>query len=151
MAGVGVQIQKLAILSADYEFVDYSTAKFYQTGDNFDYGPENLAIKNSLRPTSNIRLGGEFRLNNLYLRAGYGFYGKSFKSNQDNANLAYNTLSCGVGIREQNLSIDFAFTNYKYSQNYFMYPVDAGIDPALANLNTIKNMFTLTFGYKFGI
>ncbi len=151
LAGVGVQIQKLAILSADYEFVDYSSAKFYQTGDNFNYDPENLAIKTSLKPTSNIRLGGEFRLNNLYLRAGYGFYGKSFKSDQDNANLDYNTLSFGVGVREQNLSIDFAFTNYKYVQKYFLYPVDAGVDPALANLNTIKNMFTLTFGYKFGI
>ena len=47
--------------------------------------------------------------------------------------------------------LDFAFTSYKYSQRYFLYPVDANIDPAEANLSTIKNMFTLTFGYKFGI
>jgi Long-chain fatty acid transport protein len=151
LAGVGVQIRKFALLSADYEFVDYSSARFSQTGDGYDYSLKNLEIKNSLKPTSNFRLGGEFRLNNLYLRTGYGFYGKPFKSGEDNANLDYSSISFGAGFREQNLSIDFAFTNYKYSQKYFLYPVDAGIDPAVADLNTIKNMFTLTLGYKFGI
>jgi len=151
LAGVAVQVKKFALLSADYEYVDYTTARFSETGDGHDYSKENDQIKNSLKPTSNIRFGGEFRLNNLYLRAGYGFYGKSFNSNEDNANLDYNTISFGAGIRQQNISIDFAFTNYNYSQKYILYPVDAGIDPAVANLNTVKNMFTLTLGYKFGI
>ena len=150
LAGVAVQVQKFALLSADYEYVDYSSARFSETGDGHIYEPENNQIKNSLKPTSNIRFGGEFRLSNLYLRAGYGFYGKSFSSNEDNANLDYNTISFGAGIREQNISIDFAFTNYNYSQKYIVYPVVAGVDP-VANLNTVKNMFTLTFGYKFGI
>jgi hypothetical protein len=149
LAGLALQIKKFALLSADYEYVDYSTARFSETGE--DYTNENNQIKNSLKPTSNIRFGGEFRVSNLYLRAGYGFYGKSFSSTEDNANLDYNTISFGAGIREQNISIDFAFTNYKYSQKYILYPVDAGVDLAVANLNTIKNMFTLTFGYKFGI
>jgi hypothetical protein len=156
LAGVGVQIQKFALLSADYEFVDYSTARFSETGDGYDYSVKNLEIKNSLKPTSNIRFGGEFRLNNLYLRTGYGFYGKPFKSDEDNANLDYSSISFGAGFREQNLSIDFAFTNYKYSQKYFLYPAETDFqgnptNAASANLNTIKNMFTLTFGYKFGI
>ena len=148
LAGVAVQIKKFALLSADYEYVDYSSARF---SPSVDYTKENIQIKSSLKPTSNIRFGGEFRLSNLYLRAGYGFYGKSFSSTEDNANLDYNTISFGAGIREQNISIDFAFTNYNYSQKYILYPVDAGIGSAVANLNTVKNMFTLTFGYKFGI
>lgn len=151
LAGIGVQIQKIALLSADYEFVDYSTAKFSQTGDNYDYTTKNLEIKNSLKPTSNIRLGGELRLKNLYLRSGYGYYGKPFKSGDANSNLYYTSISAGVGIREQNFSIDFGYTNYNYSENYLLYPVATGIDPASANLGTSKNVFTLTLGYKFGI
>jgi Outer membrane protein transport protein (OMPP1/FadL/TodX) len=151
LTGVAVQIKKFALLSADYEYVDYSTARFSETGDGYDFSAKNLEIKNNLKSTNNIRFGAEFRLSNVYLRTGYGFYGKPFKSGQDNANLEYNTLSFGAGIREQNISIDFAYTNYKYSQNYFLYPVNAGVDPAVANLNTMKNMFTLTLGYKFGI
>jgi len=151
LSGVAVQIQKFALLSADYEFVDYSTAKFSETGDGYDYSVKNMAIRNSLKSASNVRLGAEFRLNKLYLRTGYGYYGKAFKSGEDNSNLDYSSISLGAGFREQNISIDFAYTNFRYSQTYFLYPVDMGIDPAAANLNTIRNMFTLTLGYKFGI
>lgn len=151
LSGVAIQIQKFALLSADYEFVDYSTAKFSETGDGYDYGVKNMAIRNSLKSASNVRLGAEFRLNKLYLRTGYGYYGKAFKSGEDNSNLDYSSISLGAGFREQNISIDFAYTNFRYSQTYFLYPVDMGINTAAANLNTIRNMFTLTLGYKFGI
>jgi long-subunit fatty acid transport protein len=151
LAGVGVQVQKHALLSADYEFVDYSSASFSETGDGFDYSEKNAAIKNSLKPASNIRLGAEFRLNTIYLRGGYGLYGKSFASGEDNANLNYNAISCGVGFREQNVSVDFGFSNLKYSHKYFLYPVNAGVDLAQVNMNTTRNIFTLTLGYKFGI
>ncbi len=151
LAGIGVQVQKHALLSADYEFVDYASARFSETGDNYDYSVKNNEIKNSLKPTSNIRLGGEYRFNTLYLRAGYGLYGKSFASTEDNANLNYNSISCGVGFREQKVSIDFGFTNFKYSQKYFLYPVDAGVELSQANLKSTRNVFTLTLGYKFGI
>jgi hypothetical protein len=151
LAGVALQLKKFAILSADYEFVDYSSARFSQTGDETNFADKNMEIRNSLKATSNIRLGGELRLNKLYLRTGYGYYGKAFKSSEDNAGLDYNLISFGTGFRERNLSLDFAFTSYKYSQRYFMYPVEANINAAEANLSTIRNMFTLTFGYKFGI
>ena len=90
-------------------------------------------------------------MNNIYLRTGYGFYGKSFKSGDANSNLDYKSLSFGAGFREQNFSIDFAFTNFKYSQDFFLYPVNLGVDATVTNWNTVRNMFTLTFGYKFGI
>ena len=151
LGGIGVQVQKFALLSADYEFVDYSTARFSETGDGYDYSVKNMEIKNSLKSVSNVRLGGEFRINKLYLRTGYGYYGKAFKPGEDNANLEYSSLSLGAGFREQNVSIDFAYTHYNYSQKYFLYPVNQNVDPASANLGTIKNMFTLTLGYKFGI
>ncbi len=152
LAGVAVQIKKFALLSADYEFVDYSTAKFSQSGDGYDYSEKNQAIRNSLKSASNIRLGGEVRLNDLYLRAGYGYYGKVFQDNPDeeNANLDYNSVSFGIGYRAQNVSIDFAYTNYNYSQKDILYPLDSSFVPATVNLTTAKNMFTLTLGYKFG-
>jgi hypothetical protein len=151
MAGVGVQVQKHALLSADYEYVDYSSAQFSETGDGFPYAEKNAAIKNSLKPSSNIRLGAEFRFNTLYLRGGYGLYGKSFAAGEDNANMNYNSISCGAGFREQNISVDFGFTNLKYSHKFLLYPVNAGVDLAQVNMNTARNIFTLTLGYKFGI
>jgi hypothetical protein len=151
LAGIGVQVQKHALLSADYEYVDYSSARFSETGDNYDYSEKNTAIKNSLKSASNIRLGAEYRFNTIYLRGGYGLYGKPFSSKEDNANMNYNAISFGAGFRQQNVSVDFGFSNLKYSQKYFLYPVNTGVDLAQVNMNTTRNIFTLTLGYKFGI
>lgn len=150
LTGIGIQIKKVALLSVDYEFADYSSAHFYQTGDGYDYSEKNMNIKNSLKSTSNFRAGGEYRLNNIYFRGGFGYYGKAFKPGEDNGNLDYTSFSAGTGFRERNISIDFGYTHYKYSQKYYLYPLDSSYDPALANLSTNQNMFTLTFGYRFG-
>jgi len=151
LTGVAVQIKKIALLSVDYEFVDYSIAKFSDNKDSYDYSSKNRDIKNSLKSASNIRLGGELRLNKLYLRTGYGYYGKAFKPGEENQNLDYTSISGGIGYREQNISIDFAYTNYSYSQTNILYPLDSSFVPASANLSTHTNMFTLTLGYKFGL
>jgi hypothetical protein len=151
LAGVGVQIQKFGLISADYEYLDYSSAYFFQTGDGYNYGPKNDNIRGSLKSVSNFRLGGEFRLNNIYFRSGYGYYGKPFKSGEDNANLDYRTLSCGVGFREKNFSVDLGYVNYKSVQLNYLYQLDSGFEPADYNLTTMKNMFSLTMGFKFGL
>jgi long-subunit fatty acid transport protein len=148
LTGVALQIKKLALLSADYEFVDYRTAKFSETGDGYDYGQKNLDIKNGLRSTSNLRLGAEVRLSNIYLRGGYGYYGKAFAKGDLNDNLCYNSLSCGIGFREQNVFADFGFTSIMNSQNYILYDSSAG--SAVSDMNLIRNMFAITIGYKFG-
>jgi len=150
LAGVAVQIKKFALISADYEFVDYSVARFADAGDDYDYSEKNLYIKQTLKSASNIRLGGEVRLNRLYLRSGYGYYGKAFQAGEDNADLDYTSLSFGAGFREKNISIDFAFTNFSSQEKYFLYPLDISYDQALSNLSTTKNMFNVTLGYKFG-
>jgi hypothetical protein len=146
--GAAFQFKKLALLSADYEFVDYSAAKFSETGDGFDYSEKNLAIRNSLKSVSNFRLGAELRMNNLYLRGGYGYYGKAFKEGDINEDLDYSSVSFGGGFREQNVFIDFGYMRLMNSQNYLLY--SSSIETLGTSLNTNRNMFTVTFGYKFG-
>jgi hypothetical protein len=148
LAGVAVQIKKTALVSVDYEFVDYSSAKFSDWGDNFDYTPLNDGIRTTLKPSNNFRVGAEYRLDKLYLRGGYGLYGKVFKSGELNQDMSYNSYSAGIGYREQNISIDFAFTNLSNPQKYILYASTAG--DAVADLNTHRNYFTLSLGYKFG-
>ncbi len=151
LAGVGVQVQKYALLSADYEYVDYSSAYFFQTGDGYNYSEKNNNIRGSLKSVSNFRIGGEFRLNKLYFRSGYGYYGKPFKSIEENSNLDYRTISCGLGFRERNLSIDFGYVNYRSSQLNYLYQLDSWYSPANYILETNKNLFSLTMGLKFGL
>jgi hypothetical protein len=151
LAGIAFQIQKIGLLSADYEFVDYGSARFSQAGDGYNYSDKNRKIKGSLKAANNLRFGGELRLNKLYLRSGYGIYGKAFKQGDANQNLNYKSMSFGFGYREQNISLDFAYTNFKYSRASILYPLDDSYPTANVNLNATNNMFTLTLGYKLGI
>lgn len=148
LAGVTYQFKKFALLSVDYEFVDYSTARFSETGDNYDYSEKNLEIKNTLKPTSNLRVGGEFRMDKFYFRGGYGYYGKVFELGEENDNMYHRSLSLGIGFREQNINIDLGFTNLWNDQNYILYNTYS--ESAIAGLTSSRNMFTVTMGYKFG-
>jgi hypothetical protein len=150
LSGIAVQVKKMGVISFDYEYVDYSAARFSQTGDGYNYTEKNNAINSSLKATSNFRVGGELRLNKLYLRSGYAYYGSAYEKGEDNQDLDYSSISGGIGFREKNLSIDFGYSNFRYSQTYFLYPLQNISDAADAYLSTTKNIFSLTVGFKFG-
>lgn len=147
IGGVAVQVQKFALLSADYEYVDYSMARFSKASDSYNYYDQNQEIGNLLKPTSNIRLGVEFRLNMFYLRGGYGYYGKAFKQGTDNEKTHTNSYSAGIGFRQQNFFLDVAYTNTMNSQKYFMYRDYPYLDAT--TIETRRNIFTTTLGFKF--
>ncbi len=150
LSGLAVQVKKIALISFDYEYVDYGSARFSQTGDGYNYTEKNNAISSSLKAASNFRVGGELRLNKVYLRSGYGYYGSAYEKGEDNQDLDYSSISGGIGFREKNISVDFGYTNFRSSQTYFLYPLENISDAADANLSTTKNVFSLTLGYKFG-
>lgn len=148
--GVAYQLKKLGVISAEYEFVDYGMAKFAVVGDDeFDYTPKNQAIKNTLKSASNLRVGAEARLNRLYFRGGYGYYGKAYKTGDINDNSFYNSYSGGVGFREQNIYVDFGFTRISNTKNYILYSTEN--ETPISNNSLNRNIFTVSFGYKFGL
>lgn len=145
--GVALQVKKLALVSVDYEFVDYRISRFSNANDNYNYYEENDGIKNILKATSNFRLGTEFRLNNLYLRGGYSYYGKAFNPDEENKDLAYNALSMGIGFRQQSFFFDLAFTGLYDDRNFYMYYDPPYLSPA--KIETSRNSFMATLGFKF--
>lgn len=148
LAGAAWQIEKVGLLSVDYEFVDYATARFSETGDDYDYSEKNMVIKNTLKPAHNIRIGGEVRLNKLYLRGGYGIYGEAYQKGDLNDNMKYRSISFGAGFRERNMFIDMGFSNLSNSNKYLLYSIDN--NNTVSNMDINRNMYTITVGYKFG-
>ena len=134
-------IGKSGLISVDYEMVDYSKARFQPS---VDYTLENQRIKDKYQSTSNIRVGGEYRVGQISLRGGYGIFGSPYKSN---VNDGKGTLaSLGIGYRTADYYVDCAYTNYKMAEDYYLY----GGDPAnSASLKSTTNMFMVTFGLKF--
>ncbi len=120
-AGVALQIKKMALLSLDYELVDYSMARFSKASDGYDYYDENFVVDELLGVTSNIRAGLEYRINTLYLRGGYGVYGSPFVKSEPNSKSNYTVVSGGVGFRQSNFFFDLGFSRMSNDREYFLY------------------------------
>jgi long-subunit fatty acid transport protein len=147
LAGVAVQVKKLALLSADYELVDYSMARLSKGSDGYNFFDENKGIQNILKSASNLRFGAEFRLNTLYLRGGYSYYGKAFKVGEDNEKTNYQGPSFGIGFRQPNFYFDMAYSILTSSQKYYMYFDPGYLEPT--TIHSAKNAFTATIGFRF--
>ena len=148
MAGAALQIKKLGLVSAEYEYVDYGSARFRETGDGYDYSTDNQNIKSDLTAAHNLRTGAELRLGKVYLRGGYALYGKPWQPGDVNESINYTSASLGAGIREKNIYIDFGYTNLKNDQTAILYEIED--DSPMSDLSITRNLFKVTFGYRFG-
>lgn len=145
--GAAYQLGKLGIVSVDYELVNYSNAKFSQTGDGYDYSAKNAEIDNLLKMSNNLRLGAEFRISKLYLRGGYAYYGAPWSVGDINSGKDINIVSGGLGFRSNHFFADFSYSGMFNNQTYILYT--APTETAIADIDGIRNHFALTFGFRF--
>ncbi len=139
----------LGLLSFDYEYVDYRSMNISSndlTSD--DIQTFNNGTNKYLQSTSNIRIGAEVRLGSAYLRGGYALYQSPYTSSVSGINKEGNTMiySGGVGYRENNFYIDFAYSLQSNSQDYYLYN-DPNLTAATLKTNTSK--FISTIGFRF--
>jgi hypothetical protein len=141
MGSLGFVIKKYAILSIDYEFVDYSKSRL--RSDTYSFTNENKNVDSRYTATSNIRIGGEFRNGPFRLRAGYGLYGSPYASTEANSDATFSTYSGGFGIRDQNFFFDVAYVYSTISEKYFMYGTEESV------LDKSSSNVIATIGFKF--
>ena len=151
-------IGKKGLISIDYEYVDYSKARLRRGGDGYQFVYENQEITSAYRAVGNVRLGGEYRVTDVFsLRAGYEYYPSAynkyaFDSTQPNADVNMNIYSCGFGYRQGNFYFDTAF-RYSDSKAFDMlYPAPVSNyypTPEMASFNTLKGSVAFTFGFRF--
>ena len=98
------------LLSFDYEITKFNESKFDDSNGNDSYlNSLNYSIKNNMAGISeSIRFGGEYRLKNLNLRAGYLYY----KGADLDLKNKISGLSAGVGINYGYLDVDIGITKY---------------------------------------
>ena len=143
IGSVAIQIPRLAVISVDYEFVDYTAT--YMDSRDYAFVDENQTIKNIYKPSSNIRAGAEVHLGAFYLRGGVAFYGSPYISNEINSD-AYDLLGAGgIGFRSENVFFDMGYSIRFNESTYYMYPEEI----LGATLNSRKNMFMTTLGFRF--
>ncbi|MBR9919666.1 MAG: hypothetical protein GYB31_02440 [Bacteroidetes bacterium] len=149
--GASFMFGKLGFLSAEVEWVDYSSAAF-----NFNSNLTNLEdkeyeqlinqqIEDNYTSALNVRLGGELAINILRLRLGYGLLGSPYANDSFSNG---RSLSGGIGIRERNFFMDLAYHNTQYGETYVPYIV-AGDNKQSVTTDYVRQKFVLTFGFKF--
>lgn len=143
IGSVGFIIKKIALLNVDYEYTDYTYAQLNSHPNVFS--EVNSVIRSKYTSTGNLRVGGEVRFDPVSIRAGYALYGSPFKKDENKD--AYRTsYTAGIGFRQNNYFIDFAYVLTKYTEYNYLYNSEK-ISPVK---NDYKNSsFMLTFGLRF--
>jgi hypothetical protein len=152
-------IAKKGLISVDYEYVDYGSAKLRRGGDGYNFVDENNEISEAYRSAGNIRLGGEFKVSEeLSLRAGMEMYpsaynSQAFGTSQPNADADLMIYSAGLGYRTGGFYVDIAYRYSDMDEFDLLYPEPVYSNnyptPSMASFNTIKNNVLFTLGFRF--
>ncbi|WEK17976.1 MAG: hypothetical protein P0Y49_14355 [Candidatus Pedobacter colombiensis] len=148
--GASYVIAGQAIISADVDFIDYASARLSQDGGgSLDKAimDSNADIKNFYTSAVNYRVGGEYKIDNLSLRAGYGLNGSPIKNDSKNT---YGTqfYSGGLGYRFNEYYFDIAYQRVQSKETNSPYVLSDGAEPVAMIKNANNNVF-LTFGIRF--
>lgn len=132
-------IQQKGLISADYEFVDYSTARFDASDYNFQR--ENDDIKGEFKAGHNFRIGAEWNYDIFAFRGGYRFSSTPYKNGEDLG--IVHGISVGAGIHMPNYFIDLSYNRFMSKDDYYLYQSTA------AKNTWTNNVITATLGLKF--
>jgi long-subunit fatty acid transport protein len=129
---------KNGLISVDYIYSNYDNIKLKPSAE-FDI--ENQSIKDNLKGASQLRIGGEYRLKNISLRAGYHFE----ENPVENTNLDdENGYSLGIGFKFTNSTkLDLSYSNTNSNENYSFLNT---ANPANLDITNEKIIATLTIG-----
>ncbi|MBS1771717.1 MAG: hypothetical protein JST82_02565 [Bacteroidetes bacterium] len=141
---------KYGFISADFEYVDYASARFYYDARySSQQSDVNQTIKNTYKGAPVFRIGAEGRIQQFAIRAGFGYNGSPYKSSAVNAQRL--DISAGVGFRTDSWFIDLALMHSIFETSEIPYTLNYNpvVYAPTATINNSLNNAALTFGVKF--
>jgi hypothetical protein len=140
---LGFIIGNVGLISADYEYADYSSARL--DASDFNFSEENSAIRNSYTGVHHIRVGTEWRYNIFSFRAGGKYFTSPYQNNiNDGSRLGF---SGGVGLKEGWFFMDLAYAYRNMKDDYYFYNTPGISSGPVAN-STSDHYVLLTIGAK---
>lgn len=132
------------LVSIDYSYKDYSNIRFRPSGIAA-FVAENTAISNSLKAASSIRIGGEYRIDQLSLRGGLQFEESPYEDTEMMGDLK--GFSLGFGYSFGNFRLDLAYARTEQQRKQQFYP-NSGFSNA-TSINSTENYVALTANFGF--
>jgi len=102
------------LLSFDYIRKDYSSTSYSATGA--DYSSVNNYYKNNLQATNEFRVGGEYRLDRVSLRAGYRYADSPYKNTKTIGALTSYSGGIGYSFGASRIDLGYQFWQQDYEQ-----------------------------------
>lgn len=127
---------KTGLLSIDYALKNYSNTQYKP---NTDFNAINDAMTNILDNTSELRMGGEYKIEKWSLRGGYRFEQSPYKNQTAMGDLT--GYSGGLGYNFGNTKLDLSYSTSKRGSNQRFF--SQGFTDA-ATINTTNNNVSLT-------
>lgn len=134
---------KKGLISIDYSSKDYSSLLFKPRNDLF-FAANNRQIDQELTTSGTLRIGGEYRLNNWSLRAGYRSEESPYKNKDIMGDLSGYSLGLGYTWGQTTLDISYDRSERDFSQQLF----ETGLT-SRAGINNIQNNIIATIGFNF--
>ncbi|WP_432411525.1 OmpP1/FadL family transporter [Rasiella sp. SM2506] len=128
------------LISLDYSYKDFSNIEYKPESDAF-FASQNTAINNQLTGASTIRVGGEYRINQLSLRGGYRYEKSPYKNSDIVGDL--NGFSLGLGYNFGNYTFDLSYARAEQDRSEQLYTVGL---TSVATITTVTNNLVFTFG-----
>jgi hypothetical protein len=140
---LGFVIGNIGLVSADYEFTDYSSAKL--DAYDYNYNEENTSIRNSYTFGHSIRIGTEWRYNIFSFRAGGKYFTSPYQGDINNGSRF--GFSGGVGLKQGWFFMDLAYAYSKMEDDYYFYNAPGIVSDPVAN-STRNHSVLMTLGVK---
>lgn len=134
---------KNGLLSFDYGYQDFSTAELRPQSDP-NFQTVNNDIANQLGAVSTYRLGGEYRIANISLRAGYRFEQSPYANTDTIGDL--NSISGGIGYNFGGSRLDFSLNRIDQQVNEQL--LDTGLATP-ATIDRLRINATLSYTINF--
>ena len=129
---------KSGLISVDYAIKDYSNTKFKPENDSYFNGI-NSEMNSILDTTGELRIGAEYKIEALSLRAGYRYEQSPYKNTTTIGDLT--GYSAGLGYSFGSTKVDLAYSTAKRNsqQGFFSQGFTDG-----ASIEAINNTISLT-------
>lgn len=145
MGSLAFIIGHMGLVSADYEYVNYSQARFNSDFDS--YTSVNNTIENSYRSWGNIRIGTEWVFGDFRVRGGFAYFSNPYDGAMSNTNNSERLqASGGIGYRSKYFFADLTYVWARTYQNYYLYDATM-VAPADLTLNSHSVLTTV--GFRF--
>lgn len=133
---------KSGIISIDYAMKDYSNTRFKPENDTY-FNSVNNYMSSVLDKTNEVRVGAEYKIDKVSLRAGYRYEQSPYKNKTTIGDLT--GYSAGLGYNFGSTKVDLAYSTAERNtqQGFFNQGFTDG-----ANIKTTNNNVSLTLLFE---